>query len=394
MALVILIAILVILLGAGALFVYGGFKRSVNRGIRNVVVLLFTTIIAVIAARFVSKDYASLPLSGSVLATIRETLTANGMYSAEMETVLNATAERITYTVLIAVFFIILFTIASVTLTIIDHVNKKYRITAFRHRNLITAVCSVLSGGYLVVFALFAPPVNIAAEAANIENTVQTVSAITSGEFGTAIEKIDLITDAIMNTDFIAADKTERFNLVQSAIVAGAARQSDPMVASLLSNLTFDSPEEMQAEMKKTSELVAMAADSGIDLNDIGSATFSVVQLTLLKDADAFAAKVYSMKNYESLVRTILTTGVREFTNDDTFEYPADVKIAPDTQDDFVVAIRLVPEMVTTSKSYNSENRNAENTAKMMEEMNTLRGLGFVTPAIYQKFADYLGITV
>jgi hypothetical protein len=389
---IILAALLIVLLAAGALFVYGGFKRSVRRGIRNIAVLFLTTVIAVVAARLVARDYETLPLSSSLIAAAREFLTDFGMYSPLMEAVLNSTVERITYTALIAVFFIILYTIAAVTLTIIDHVNKNYRITAFRHRSFIMSVACALSGGYLIIFTMFVPPVNIIDEGKNIATTFQAVNAITSGDLNTAVENIGIITDTILNTDFIAADKEQRFSLVQSAIAEGAKRQSDPMVSALLSGLTFDSPEEMQEELDKTSELAAMATEAGINFSDLGSAAFKVTAFAMLSDADAFAAKLYSMKNYENIVRMILTTGVREFIGDDSFEYPDDVYIGLDTQDDFAIAIKLVPALIVTSRDENSENRSEENTAQIKSQMETLMNLSFVTPDIYSLFAEHLGI--
>ncbi|MDR0974983.1 MAG: hypothetical protein LBL80_04760, partial [Ruminococcus sp.] len=208
MVYIVLFVILATLMFAGSFFVYRGFRMNIARGVRNIFVLLAVTLVSVGTARLFSRDYESLPLSGALLSTIREALTEYGMYNAEMETVLNATVERLTYTLLIAVFFVVLFTIAVVILTVYDHVRKNFRATSFKYRKLANTCFSFLTGFYLILFALFAPPINVAAEAANINSAYDLILMLQDGNFNGAVGSISLITDALMNTSIIAADES------------------------------------------------------------------------------------------------------------------------------------------------------------------------------------------
>jgi hypothetical protein len=388
-----LFVILAALMFAGAFFVYRGFRMNIARGVRNNFVLLFVTLISIGTANFFSRDYESLPLAGAFMDTIREALTDFGIYTPTMETVLNATAQRITYTLLIAVFFVVLFTIAVVSLTIYDHVRKDFRVSAFKHRRIFNTGLSALTGGYLILFALFAPPINVAAEAPIITDVIETVQVIQSGDMDKAMDSISIIADALMNTNIIAADETTRIDLIQSALVAGAAKQSDPMVAALLEGITFNSGDDFKNEAAKMQELIRILALDGITMQMLNQPRgLSFETFRGMTHTTELADALYSMSNYDALVRTILTTGVRTFTGDRSFNYPADMTISPDSKDEFASLLIILPELYNGMELRRAGTLSADDANRLKQDANTLMNYSFISPEAAQKIADYLGV--
>jgi hypothetical protein len=164
------------------------------------------------------------------------------------------------------------------------------------------------------------------------------------------------------------------------------------MVASLLSGLTFTTADEIRHEAAKMAELISILAEDGITPQMLTDGNFTVETFRGMTHVEEFTELLYSMKNYESTVRLVLTYGIRVFTGDLNYSYPADVPITADSADDFETAIKLLPDLFDSMMLERSGAMTATQAAVANSNIAKLKGLSFVSNEVFETLEKYIGI--
>jgi hypothetical protein len=212
------------------------------------------------------------------------------------------------------------------------------------------------------------------------------------GNFNGAVGSISLITDALMNTSIIAADESARLSLINSAIVAGAARQSDPMVAALLSGLTFTSADDVKREAAKMKEFIDILAQDGITPEMLNQGNFTLETFRQMNHIDELVTCLYSMKSFEPVTRIVLTYGIRIFTGDQSYNYPEDVEITEQSAEDLKTAINLLPFLYESMNKERAGTLTIAQAAEANSYIERLKSLSFMSDEVYKKLESFIGL--
>jgi hypothetical protein len=373
---IIVIGAAVLMLSA-AFFVFFGFKSSVKRGVRNICIVVGSTLVALLFS-------AILPLSGitaQITAAAEQGISGFGVDGTIFGDVISSSIDKIVRQAVISAVFLILFIIAVIAAAIFDHVKKPK--SAKKGRRAFTLICSALSGIYLVLFAFLATPINVAAESGNIETVTKVLTDInTGGDYTAALTNADLLIDVLMSTKVISGNETEKLSLINKAIASGAARSADPMVASLLSGMQFESVEQLKSDSQSLTDVMRKLVDAGLAGLLTGNTSLSnIKRLTDYPDKESIVDTLYSTSFSDPIIHTLLSQGVRTVTGDNSFVYPDTVKFTPDTRDDFLSMMNNLTEIYVIANDPAIADKNSVILPKMAE----IKSLPIVPGDVFNK---------
>jgi hypothetical protein len=385
-----LIAIIVILLLIGSLYAYFGFRKSVKRGIRNICVLVGVSMLSLIAAAVFPVDLVVTPIADYIKALLDDILDTELLSGVLTLSITNAVK-----TAVIGSVYIVLFLIAAIVTAIYDLVKKPDTKPSGKKHTFTALIGSAAAGIYLTAFALFAPPVNIASEADNIADAliiVKNIQNAAANDYAAYLLNAEALVRIFIDTNFIAADVNEKIDLVNALLKSAASNMKDPVLSVLLSNIQYNNADELQNDARQITLVMQRLYDAGI--TDLMNGNLSEAVMRKIRDyADkqGLVNDLYSSTNYESLVRTILTSGVRAVTGDPNFVYPENVTITSETADEFLT----IMENLTNAYILNAELINdytQEKVNGIYQNVDAIDGLSIVPEEVYEKIRNKLGV--
>jgi hypothetical protein len=297
-------------------------------------------------------------------------------------------------TVFIGAVFIVLFIIAAIVTAIYDAVKKPPEQASGKNRTLITIIASFASGIYLAAFALFAPPVNLASEANNIADAIGVVRSLQNaapGDYGAYLLNAEALVRIFIDTDFIAADVNEKIDLVNAIIKSAASNMKDPVLATLLSTIQYNNASELQNDARQITLVMQRLYDAGITDLMNGNLSESVIrQIRDYADKQGLVSDIYASTNYQSLIKSILTQGVRAVTDDPDFVYPEDVAITSETADEFLTIMESLTNAYIVNIELVSDYTN-EKVDELYDNIESIDGLSIVPREVFEKIQTKLG---
>jgi hypothetical protein len=384
-----LVAMVVLLMLIGSLYTFFGFRKSPKRGFRNLCIIVGASMLSLIVASFLPLSFIVTPITHYIENLLDGVLDIELLRGVLTESLVNAVK-----TLLIGAVFIVTFLIALIVTIIYDIVKKPPETDKGKSRTALTLIASAGAGIYLVVFAFFAPPINIAAEADNITDAVAVVRSIQAaapGDYAALLINAEQLVRIFISTDFIAADVNEKIELVNSLIKSAAENMSDPVLGALLANIQFNNADEMQNDARQITLVMQRLYDAGITSLMDGNLNYdTVLQIRNYADKDGLISDIYSASNYKTLIMTILTQGVRAVLEDPAFAYPEDVEITPETAGEF----RIILDNLTNAYLINAEiavEYDYDKADTLYENVEAINGLSLVPNDVYTKIQTKLG---
>jgi hypothetical protein len=383
-----LIVMVAVLMLIGAFYTFFGFRKSVKRGIRNLCVLVGVSMISLLIASVIPVGIFVTPITHYIETLFEGVLDIELMRGVLVESLINAVR-----TLLIGSLFIITFIIAAIITAIYDTVKKPAE-KAQKSRTAITLIGSAAAGIYLVLFAFFAPPINIASEADNITDAIAVVDSLSSaepGDYGAYLLNAEKLVRIFISTDFIAADVNEKIELVNSLIKSAAENMTDPVLGSLLANIKFSSADDLQNDAKQVTIVMQRLYDAGITALMDGNLSYDVIlQIRNYADKEGLVKDIYAASNYKSLIMTILTQGVRSVLDNPEFAYPETVDITPETSGEFLIIL----DNLTNAYLLNAElgvQYDAAKADKIYQNLEAIDGLSIVPRDVFTQIQSKLG---
>ncbi|MDR0991917.1 MAG: hypothetical protein LBL87_03350 [Ruminococcus sp.] len=342
---IIIIGSAVLFLSA-AFFVFFGFKKSSKRGIRNICIVVGTTLAALLAS-------AILPLGGLIsqlTAVAEQSISGFGVDGSLFGSVLSGSIDKLIRQATVSAVFLVLFILSVIAAAIFDHIYKPN--SSKKSSKAVTVICSALSGIYLLAFAFFATPINVAEESDNIQTitTVLTEIDTQSGDYTAALTNADLLIDVLMSTKIVAGNENDKLQLINKAIASGAARSADPMVASLLSGMSFESVDQLKADTHSLTDVMRKLVTAGLaDLLTGNTSVDNIKKLTEYEDKESLVDTLYSTSFSDPIIHTLMSQGIRTVTGDAAFVYPENVKFTSDTKGDFLTMMNNLTAIYVTA---------------------------------------------
>jgi hypothetical protein len=374
-----------LLLLSAAVFVFFGFRKSLKRGIRNICIVVGSTLAALLVS-------AVLPLGGIIsqfTSAAEQGISGFGIDGSIFGDLLSGSIDKLIHQAVISAVFLILFIIAIIASAIFDHVKKpknpKKGSTAF------AVICAALSGVYLLLFAFFATPINVAEESDNISTIATVLMGIdtVSGDYTVALTNADLLIDVLMSTKIVAGNENDKLLLINKAIASGAARSADPMVASLLSGMEFESVEQLKADSKSLTDVMKKLVTAGLGGLLAGNTSVeNIKRLTEYSDKEELVDTLYSTSFSDPLIHSLLSQGVRTVTGDNSFVYPETVKFTPDTRGDFLSMLNNLTSVYVAANDPAVTDKYAVIVPKMAE----IKALPIVPNDVYNKINGVIKI--
>jgi hypothetical protein len=384
-----LIAMIILLMLIGSLYTFFGFRKSVKRGFRNLCVIVGASMLSLLVASFLPLSLIVTPITHYIESLLEGVLDVELMREVLAQSLTNAVK-----TLLIGGVFTVTFLIALIVTAIYDAAKKPPEDTKGKSSTALTLIASAAAGIYLVVFAFFVPPVNIASEAGNITDAAAVVNSLQNaapGDYAAFLLNAEKLVRIFISTDFIAADVNEKIDLVNSLIKSAAENMSDPVLGSLLANIQFNSADDLQNDAKQITLVMQRLYDAGITALMNGNLDYNtILQIRDYQDKDGLISDIYAASNYKTLIMTILTQGVRAVLDEPEFSYPEAVEVTPETSTEF----RIILDNLTNAYLINAELSavySESKADKLYENIDNIKGLTLIPNDVYVKIQSKLG---